>query len=110
MKIGSRFFGTSGNSSRDIRIRNTEIEGIFIKDIFREFDDLHREMARMYNTFDDVSTNPPQKELVREYQTPKADKIREVGPIVYDYSMTIGLDGKPHVREFGNVKSPGSSV
>jgi hypothetical protein len=26
--------------------------------------------------------------------------------IVYGYSMTIGPDGKPKVREFGNVKSP----
>jgi HSP20 family protein len=67
-------------------------------------------MARIYNTFDDVSTNPPPKELVREYQTPEGEKIREVGPIVYGYSMTIGPDGKPHVREFGNVKSVGSSA
>jgi HSP20 family protein len=63
----------------------------------------------MYNTFDDVSTNLS-KELVREYQTPEGEKIREVGPIVYGYSMTIGPDGKPHVREFGNIKSPGSSA
>ena len=112
MKIGSRdLFGTSGFSSRDIRIRNTEMEGLFFnKDIFREFDDLHREIARMYNTFDDVSTNPPQKELVREYQTPEGEKIREVGPMVYGYSMTIGPNGKSHVREFGNVKSLGSSA
>jgi HSP20 family protein len=32
--------------------------------------------------------------------------VREVGPIVYGYSMTIGPDGKPKIREFGNVKSP----
>ncbi len=46
-----------------------------------------------------------QKNLVRKYQTPDGAKVREVGPIVYGYSMTIGPDGKPHVREFGNVKS-----
>jgi HSP20 family protein len=28
-----------------------------------------------------------------------------VGPIVYGYSMTIGPDGKPRIREFGNVRS-----
>ena len=33
-------------------------------------------------------------------------RVREVGPIVYGYSMTIGPDGIPRVREFGNVKSP----
>jgi HSP20 family protein len=49
------------------------------------------------------STAP--KELVREYQTPEGGKVREVGPIVYGYSMTIGPDGKPKIREFGNVRS-----
>jgi HSP20 family protein len=52
---------------------------------------------------------PPPKELVREYQTPECVKIREVGPIVYGYSMTIGPGGKPRVREFGNVTSFGST-
>jgi HSP20 family protein len=54
-----------------------------------------------------MSTVP--KELVREYQTPEGSKIREAGSIVYGYSMTIGPDGKPKVREFGKVKSPFSS-
>jgi HSP20 family protein len=54
--------------------------------------------------FNDVSSNAP-KDLVREYQTSDGAKVREVGPIVYGYSMTIGPDDKPHVREFGNVKA-----
>jgi HSP20 family protein len=58
----------------------------------------------MFNVFEDISTNAP-KELIREYETQEGGKVREVGPIVYGYSMTIGPDGKPHVREFGNVKS-----
>jgi HSP20 family protein len=36
--------------------------------------------------------------------TPEGGKVREVGPIVYGYSMTVGSDGKPRLREFGNVK------
>jgi len=28
-------------------------------------------------------------------------------PIAYGYSMTIGPDGKPKVREFGNIRVPG---
>src|SRR6476659_242498 len=60
-------------------------------------------MNRMFDVFNDISTNAP-KELVREYETSEGGKVREVGPIVYGYSMTIGPDGKPHVREFGNVK------
>ena len=73
-------------------------------DMFRGFDDVHREMNRMFNVFNDLSTNAP-KDLVREYQTPDGGKVREVGPIVYGYSMTIGPDGKPNVKEFGNVKA-----
>lgn len=30
----------------------------------------------------------------------------EMEPFVYGYSMTIGPDGKPKVREFGNIRSP----
>src|SRR3954447_11078328 len=76
--------------------------GLFdMRSMFRSFDDVHKEMDRMFN---DVSSNAP-KDLVREYQTSDGAKVREVGPIVYGYSMTIGPDGKPHVREFGNVKA-----
>jgi len=76
--------------------------GLFnMRDIFRGFDDMHKEMDRMFN---DVSSKAP-KDLVREYQTSDGAKVREVGPTVYGYSMTIGPDGKPHVREFGNVKA-----
>lgn len=70
-----------------------------------EFDYIHDEMNRMFDAFNNFTSNAP-KELVREYETKDGKKVREVGPIVYGYSMTIGPDGKPHVREFGNVKSP----
>src|SRR3954466_12421980 len=73
-------------------------------DLFGDFDDMHREMNRMFNVFNDISKTAP-KELIREYQTSEGGKVREVGPIVYGYSMTIDPDGKPHVREFGNVKA-----
>ena len=76
----------------------------FGTDIFRAFDEMQREMQRLSNQFNDIQSNAP-KELVREYETSEGDKVREVGPIVYGYSMTIGPDGRPHVREFGNVKS-----
>lgn len=71
--------------------------------IFREFDEMRRDMERMFEeTIQDIERVP--KDLVREYQTPTGDRVREVGPIVYGYSVTIGPDGKPVVREFGNVK------
>jgi HSP20 family protein len=71
--------------------------------IFNDFDAIHKEMNRTFNVFSDISTNAP-KDLIREYETQEGDRVREVGPIVYGYSMTIGPDGKSHVREFGNVK------
>ena len=47
--------------------------------------------------------------MIREYETKEGNKVREVGPIVHGYLMTIGPDGKPHVQEFGNIKPFGSS-
>jgi len=77
-------------------------------DMFREFDDVQREMQRMRDQFADIQSNAP-KELIREYETKEGDKVREIGPIIYGYSMTIGSDGKPHVKEFGNIKPATSS-
>ena len=47
------------------------------------------------------------KHLVREYQTPDGTKVKEVGSLVYGYSMTVGPDGKHKVRQFGNVRPLG---
>ncbi|HZW55461.1 MAG TPA: archaeal heat shock protein Hsp20 [Nitrososphaerales archaeon] len=33
-----------------------------------------------------------------------AGEMNTFGPVYYGYSITTGPDGKPHVREFGNVK------
>ena len=35
---------------------------------------------------------------------PEGGKVREVGPMRYGYLMTVGPEGKPRIREFGNVK------
>jgi HSP20 family protein len=68
-----------------------------------EFEEMRKEMERMFEeTLQNVERVP--KDLVREYQTPSGGKVRQVGPLVYGYSVTVGPDGKPVVREFGNVK------
>src|SRR4026207_2572176 len=78
--------------------------------MFRSFDQMRREMERQFEEqFKDIENIAP-KDLVRESQTPEGGKVREVGPIVYGYSMTIGPDGKPNVREFGNVRSSSSPL
>jgi len=98
----SRFFGTGGRRSG-----RWGREGFFgFPDIFRGFEDMRREMERGFeDTFKNIQAKAP-KGLVKEYQTPGGGKVREYGPFIYGYSMTVGPDGKPKVREFGNVKSP----
>ena len=97
----NRFFGSSS--------RAVGRGGFFgFPDIFRGFDEMRREMEREFeDTFKNIEDKAP-KDLVREYETPGGGKVREYGPFVYGYSMTIGPDGKPRVREFGNVRSPSS--
>ena len=97
----NRFFGSSRRGGRG---------GFFgFPDIFRGFDEMRREMEREFeNTFKNIESKAP-KDLIREYETSGGGKVREYGPFVYGYSMTIGPDGKPKVREFGNVKSPFST-
>ncbi len=92
----SRFFETGLGRGRGL--------GLFNRDAFSDFENIHEEMNRMFDVFNNISNNAT-KELVREYETKEGGKFREVGPIVYGYSMTIGPDGKPQVREFGNIKS-----
>lgn len=78
----------------------------YFDDMMKGFDDMRREMQREFEeAFKDIEKTTP-KDLIREYETPEGGKVREVGPIVYGYSMTIGPDGVPRVREFGNVRSP----
>ena len=72
----------------------------------RQFEQMRREMERMFQEqFTDIDETKIPKDLVKEYQTPEGAKVREVGPLVYGYSMTVGSDGRPKVREFGNARS-----
>ena len=97
----SRFFGSS--SRRSGRWGGGGFFGF--PDIFRGFDEMRREMERGFeNAFKNIQAQAP-KDLVKEYETP-GGKVREFGPFIYGYSMTVGPDGKPKVREFGNVRSP----
>jgi len=71
--------------------------------VFSEFEEMRRDIERMFEETIQNAERVP-KDLVREYQTPTGGKVREVGPIVYGYSVTVGPEGKPIVREFGNIK------
>jgi len=69
-----------------------------------DLDDLMEEMEKAFSEqFKELEKELP-KNLVRESQQPDGSTRKEIGPIVYGYSVTIGPDGKPVVREFGNVR------
>jgi HSP20 family protein len=58
---------------------------------------MEREFEEGFKQFESSTPN----DLIREYERPEGAKVREYGPFVYGYSMTVGPDGRPNVREFG---------
>jgi HSP20 family protein len=55
------------------------------------------------NMFQDMLKGMP-KDMMNERKLPDGSTVRQFGPFVYGYSMSIGPDGKPTIQEFGNVK------
>ena len=71
---------------------------------FEDIDKMFREMEKtMEEEFKTFTSRVP-KDYVRERKLPDGSTVRELGPFVYGYSVKIGPDGKPEIREFGNVK------
>ena len=71
---------------------------------FPDIEEMMREMEKAFSEqFKEMEKELP-KNLVRETKSPDGSTKKEIGPIVYGYSVTIGPDGKPVVREFGNVR------
>jgi HSP20 family protein len=64
---------------------------------FSDFDEMFERM------FQDMAKDMP-KDLTKEKRLPDGSTIRQFGPFVYGYSMSMGPDGKPIIQEFGNVK------
>ena len=71
---------------------------------FGDIERMVREMEKMMEEeFKDFTSQIP-KDYVRERKLPDGSTAREWGPFVYGDSMKIGPDGKPEIREFGNIK------
>ena len=58
-----------------------------------EFDGLFKKMSSSFMNLDDVFE-----------RASESGDIQRAGPFYYGYTMTIGPDGKPVVKEYGNVK------
>jgi len=60
------------------------------------------DMDRFFRDFDEFMRS----EFKGAFKMPKIEKgeMKVYGPYVYGFSYTMGPDGKPIVREFGNVK------
>jgi HSP20 family protein len=72
--------------------------------MFGEFERLMEELEReMAETIRQMEGNMPE-EMLRETRRPDGSVLREYSPFVYWYSVKIGPDGKPVIREFGNMK------
>lgn len=82
------------------RRRYPFFKGWFFEDIDKMFREMEKMMEEEFKTF----TSRVPKDYVRERKLPNGRTVRELGPFVYGYSVKIGPDGKPEVREFGNVK------
>lgn len=77
------------------RRRHWDIDDIFydmerfIEDLMRHFRDIERR-------------------FMEEYKELKPEKLKEYekfeGPYIYGFSITIGPDGRPEIKEFGNVR------
>jgi len=71
---------------------------------FGDMDEMFQDIEEMMEKeFKELTERIP-KDYVRERKLPDGSTAREWGPFVYGYSVTIGPDGKPKIREFGNVK------
>jgi len=74
------------------------------RSLFEGFDEMRKEMEREFeDSLRDIENKVP-ADLIREYVTEDGVNVKEIGPLVYGSTTTIGPDGKPVVREFGNVK------
>lgn len=71
---------------------------------FSEIDRMFREMEREIEEMMKEFEKGLPKSLVRERATPEGVRVREYGPFIWGYTMTIGPDGKPVIREFGNIR------
>jgi HSP20 family protein len=74
------------------------------RSLFDSFEEQFMEINEfIQREFQEFAKRAP-KGLHQTRVLPDGSKVEEWGPFVYGYSMKIGPDGKPEIREFGNIK------
>jgi HSP20 family protein len=68
---------------------------------YADVDEMMKELEKEFLAFKNIKVP---KDLVTEKQEEEGSATKDIGPIVYGYSVTVGPKGKPVVRRFGNVK------
>jgi len=69
--------------------------------LFSPFEEMEKIVEEMFKELHE--TFP--EEFIKEKRLPDGSTVKTFGPFVYGYSMSIGPDGKPVIREFGNIRS-----
>ena len=72
----------------------------FFGDVDRMFREMEKMMEEEFKNF----TKRVPKDYIKERKLPDGRTVKELGPFVYGYSMKIGPNGKPEIRQFGNIK------
>lgn len=73
--------------------------GRFYFNFADQFNEMHKYLQ---HELEELAKKTPK--YLRQRVLPDGSKIEEWGPFVYGYTMKIGPDGKPKIREFGNIK------
>ncbi|MGQ9460988.1 MAG: archaeal heat shock protein Hsp20 [Candidatus Bathyarchaeaceae archaeon] len=71
---------------------------------FRDIEEMMKDVERMMEDMLKEFIDRIPESLVRERKLPDGSTFKEMGPFVWGWSMTMGPDRKPVIREFGNLK------
>jgi HSP20 family protein len=71
----------------------------FFGDLDRFIEEIEKEMAKAFQEMENLPGGS-----YKETRLPDGSKRKIYGPFVYGYNVRIGPDGKPVIRDFGNMK------
>lgn len=76
----------------------------FFSDWYEDIEETLTNTERMIEDMFKEFTDKIPESMVRERKLPDGSSLKETGPFVWGWSMTLGPDRKPVIQEFGNFK------